>query len=176
MDEAVFVRQWQELYLTGAFASRDRTVQCEAGWYDWFCRDESLAGRLQELAPVVMEITDPFILDNYYVWFKNNCPLHGPLYDDVRFEPLSEDWDGKYFMVSADCPYEDEKWVLYTERNGFDGPEFTCRNVREMVKYINGMGRELEQGIQSSREDAEKNSVKSEKTTNVSRKRSEPER
>ena len=104
MRDNVSVRQWQALYRAGAFSSKARTVQIEAGWYDWFCRDESLAGRLKQIAPAVMGITDPFILDNFYVWFKNNCPLNGPLYDDVRFEPLSGDRDGKYFLVIKDSP------------------------------------------------------------------------
>ncbi len=34
------VRTWQERFRAGDFSSRDRAVQCEAGWYDWFCRDE----------------------------------------------------------------------------------------------------------------------------------------
>ncbi|MBS6641704.1 MAG: hypothetical protein KH295_11730 [Clostridiaceae bacterium] len=142
------VRQWQERFRAGDFSSRDRSVQCEAGWYDWFCRDEALAGRLKKLSGVVLGITDPFILDNYYVWFKNNCPVYGPLYDDVRFEPLSGERDGKYFVISLDSPHEQMKWALFTERYGYDAPEFECGNVRDMVKYVNAIAPELAQGIQ----------------------------
>ena len=146
MRENISVGQWQTLYRSGAFDAKDRAVQCEAGWYDWFCRDEALASRLKQLAPVVMGITDPFIQDNYYVWFKNNCPMNGPLYDDVRFEPLTGERGGKYFLVTRDSPHEKAKWALYTERGGFDAPEFQCANVREMIRYLNGLGPELSQG------------------------------
>ena len=94
-----------------------------------------------------MGITEPYILDNYYVWFKNNCPLTGPLYDDVRFDLLSGERNGKYFVVSLDSPHEKEKWALYTERSGYDKAEFACRDIREMARYINGMAPELEKGI-----------------------------
>ncbi|UQT48475.1 hypothetical protein M5E87_28645 [Flavonifractor plautii] len=140
------VRTWQERFRAGDFSSRDRAVQCEAYWYDWFCRDDALAGRLKKISSVVLGITDPFILDNYYVWFKNNCPLEGPLYDDVRFEPLTGERDGKYFLVALDSHHELIKWTLYTERYGYDAPEFCCGNVREMTAYINAMAPELAQG------------------------------
>ena len=145
MCEAVSVRQWQENFRNGAYAAKDTATQCSAGWYDWFCQNEALAGRLKQIAPAVIGITDPFILDNFYVWFKNNCPLSGPLYDDVRFEPLTGERDGKYFMVAKDSPHETAKWVLYTERHGFEEPEFQCSNVRDMVRYLNQLGPELAQ-------------------------------
>ena len=147
MPDELSVRQWQERFRAGAFAHSDITTQCEAGWYDWFCQDYALAGRLKKIGRVVMGITDPFILDNYYVWFKNNCPLDGPLYDDARFEPLSGERDSKYFVVSLDSPHERMKWALVTERYGFDAPEFDCRDVREMVKYINTSARSCSRAL-----------------------------
>ena len=147
MPDELSVRQWQEKFRAGAFSTPDRYTQCEAGWYDWFCRDEALAGRLKKIGRVVMGITDPFILDNYYVWFKNNCPASGPLYDDVRFEPLSGERGGQYFVVTLDSPHERAKWALTTERFGYEAPEFECGNIREMVRYINALGPELAKGI-----------------------------
>ena len=143
MPDELSVRQWQEKFQAGDFDSPDFTVQCEAGWYDWFCDDDELADRLKEIGEVVMGISDPFILDNYYVWFKNNCPLDGPLYDDVRFEPLSEERDGRYFVVLLDSPHETSRYTLYTERHGFDQPEFECEKIGQMTGYINNMAHEL---------------------------------
>lgn len=146
-EEHISVRQWQERFRAGAYQDKSFATQCEAGWYDWFCKTEALAGRLKKISSVVMGITDPYILDNYYVWFKNNCPMVGPLYDDVRFEPLSGDRDGKYFVVCLDSPHENKRWALITERYDFGAPEFECDNVRDMAKYINAMARELDQGV-----------------------------
>ena len=146
MEERISVREWQKRYKAGQFSNEARSVQCEAGWYDWFCEDEALAGRLEQLAPVIMGITEPSILDNYYLWLKNNCPMVGNLYDDVRFEPLTGERDGKYFLVMLDSPHEESRWTLYTERHGFDDPEFSCKSVCEMTQYLNRHGKEIWEG------------------------------
>ena len=75
MSEMLSVRQWQDLFRSGAFQDRSRETQIRAGWYDWFCSDTALAGRLQRIGRVVMGITEPAILDNYYVPLVHRHPL-----------------------------------------------------------------------------------------------------
>lgn len=74
---------------------------------------------------------------------KTTALWTAPPYDDVRFEPLEGDRCGRYFVVSQDCTYEKQKWTLYTERGGFQEPEFGCQSVREMQRYLNEHGKEL---------------------------------
>ena len=55
-------------------------------FYDWFCKDAALERKANILFPKVkkfIESTQVDILDTY-VFFKNNCPGAGPLYDDFR--------------------------------------------------------------------------------------------
>jgi len=55
-------------------------------WYDWFCKETSLENKgkrlLQKLSAI--QKSPKFDNDKTYVFFKNNCPLHGSLYDDFR--------------------------------------------------------------------------------------------
>lgn len=86
----ISIRQWIENYNSGKYDSQDVKVQCEAGWYDWFCRNESLCGKTKRLAPKVKQLAKSSKVDvnNWYVWFKNNCPVFGSLYDDIRFADI----------------------------------------------------------------------------------------
>ena len=86
----ISIRQWIENYNSSKYDSQDVKVQCEAGWYDWFCRNESLCGKTKRLAPKVKQLakSSKVDVDNWYVWFKNNCPVFGSLYDDIRFADI----------------------------------------------------------------------------------------
>ena len=57
------------------------------GFYDWFCKDSSLRIRAERLMPKVIRFvkSKPNLnLEKHYVFFKNNCPVVGPTYDDFR--------------------------------------------------------------------------------------------
>lgn len=140
MDEHISVREWRERFQAGTFDNDE-----QAGWEDF--HDPLNEHSVQTLARLVMGITDPFILDHYYLCFKDNLPAAGPPYADVRFMPLDEDME-KYFLVSLDSPHERTKWALVTTRYGYGNPEFESKNIRSMIRYINHIGPELEQGIQ----------------------------
>lgn len=55
-------------------------------WYDWFCKNSSLENKGKRLLQKLRAISSSKKFDNdkCYVFFKNNCPCVGNLFDDFR--------------------------------------------------------------------------------------------
>lgn len=145
--ENITVREWIRKFNNGEFDAKDFDTQCKAGWYDWFCRNESLAGRLKKMGNIIKDIKSDYILDNYRVWFKNNCPVYAPLYDDFRLEPLNEERrDELYFGVCCGHPHGSEfMYEIFTARSWYE-TEFECKNKREVLNVIEQLASEFQKG------------------------------
>ena len=78
--------EWIENFKNGNYNDPDVKVQIKAGWYDWFCKDQSLAAKTKSLGRKLIQIVNSSKInpETSYVFFKNNCPMFGSLYDDFR--------------------------------------------------------------------------------------------
>ena len=115
------IREFLKMYDEGKFNSPDVQAQIEAGWYDWFCKDTSLANKTKKLVSKLKQIVNsPKIdQDKMYVFFKNNCPVFGSLYDDFRICSL-ETGDVIYTITPASGHNSDKGTAtLWGKENNF---------------------------------------------------------
>ncbi len=135
--ERLNIRDWQKSFINGEFDLADRITQIKAGWYDWFCRDTSLRNKTIKLGNIIKRIKSggKADLEKNYVFFKNNCPCYGGLYDDFRICDI-ETRDVQ-LTISVNCSYENARYTVYGRKNNFEEPIFKTKSVRELVKWIN---------------------------------------
>lgn len=80
------LRQQLEAFEQGKFLDSEGNESWCYNFYDWFCKDSALKAKSEKLFKMVKRWvkkrnTD---VDKVYVFFKNNCPMNGSLYDDFR--------------------------------------------------------------------------------------------
>ncbi len=92
------------------------------GFFDWFCKDESLRNKAKilfsRLKSILRTKTTKFDPTKCYVFFKNNCPGVGKLYDDLRICDM-ETGDVLYTVVPNNGRGEAELWG---DENDFEKP------------------------------------------------------
>lgn len=149
---SITVREWIEKFNNGEFDSKDIKTQCVAGWIDWHCAEEELPGRLKAMGNIIKNIKDDYILDNFKVDFKNNCPVYSPLFDYFRFTPIKKGKEAidsnivnkLTFGVECGHPFGgDFMYEIFTGRSGYS-VEFHCKNEQEVLKVITQLAKELQ--------------------------------
>lgn len=141
MVPEISARRWIQRFKEGGYNNPNWGVQIAAGWYDWFCDNSSLRNKTYKMGKIIAKIHNggKIDLDKNYVWFKNNCPLYGPLYDDFRFASL-EDREVQ-FTIQIDCCCNKKKYAVYGRRHKggefSEKPLFECSDSRILVKWFN---------------------------------------
>lgn len=100
-------------------------------FYDWFCKDSSLERKANALFPKVKrflkENSEIDILSTY-VFFKNNCPVNGPLYDDFRICNENE----VLFTVIPKCSHSGKAEIWGKNTSG----KFECLKQAETFSKL----------------------------------------
>ena len=134
------IREWQVQYARGDFNKNDFKTMCDAGWYDWFCKDTQLKSRLDKMAKIIMQLkmSDRIDIDKMGVYFKNNCPLAYPTYDDFRLYYLNGS-ENEYVIEMISDAVKARHGANYAifHKSNWRTPIYTCRTSAEVVKWLN---------------------------------------
>lgn len=147
MKDRISIKEWIDKFLSGEFDKKDSfsediKTQIQAGWYDWFCKDSSLANKTKKMGNIVRQVKrgGKVNLDDWYVWFKNNCPLNGPLYDDFRFAKL--DTGDVQMTIQINCCWNKHRYSVWGRRGEdkefeHENPLFETDSLKDLVKWFN---------------------------------------
>lgn len=141
MNNRISISEWIDKYNNNEFNTYNIKKQIEAGWYDWFCKNNTLKSKTIKMGKIINKLKagGKVKLTDWYVWFKNNCPLNGLLYDDFRFARL--DSGDVMFIVQMDCCWNEFRFSVYGRtpdgEGHWDEPLFQCNSVKELVNWLN---------------------------------------
>lgn len=127
------LRQQLEAFENGVFLDSDG--QEDSGcfvFFDWFCKDSSLKRKAESLfkkTKIFVKMKD-VDLDSTYVFFKNNCPLAGPTYDDFRICDIES--GNVIFTVTPKSGHTDMA-ELWGRENNFKEPLKTGKVFSDLL-------------------------------------------
>ncbi len=130
------VQEFVGKFVCGEFDSTDTETQIKAGWYDWFCDSKSLARRTQTLGKLLVAIAKSKKFDpkNTYVFFKNNCPVNGGLYDSFSICSLDQG-RAVLFWVSPKCTHSGKAEVYDMQSETSETP-VVLGTVQDIKNYF----------------------------------------
>jgi len=109
-------------------------------FYDWFCSDASLERRAKSLQKKVIKLLDRFRnegrainCDSVYVFFKNNCPMSGPLYDSFSICDC-ESGDVLYWVTGKSG--HSGQAEIFSREKGFKEPLAIASSFSQLLKLI----------------------------------------
>jgi len=135
--QTVSIAEQIESLKSGNILSSNGSLNESGCWnfYDWFCKDSSLQNKAKRLMPMVQKLVTALGVDpkTHYVFFKNNCPVNGPLYDDLRICNIQSGHVIWNFTPKSGHSGMAELWG---RENDFKDAIATGKNMTELLKNI----------------------------------------
>lgn len=94
-------------------------------FYDWFCKTSSLQSKSETLITnlkTILKNNKRFDPAKCYVFFKNNCPCEGDLYDDFRICDIET--RNVLYTVAPSNPHNNGQASVWGYENAFNKPLF----------------------------------------------------
>lgn len=122
-----------EAFDQGRYIDSDGQESRCFNFYDWFCKDSSLKNKSDKLfrAARRFAVKKNIDMQKHYVFFKNNCPMRGPLYDDFRI--CEVETGNVVFTVTPKCGHSGMAEV-WGKENDFKEPIFQGNTLNEYYK------------------------------------------
>ncbi len=104
-------------------------------FYDWFCKDSSLQRKSDNLFRAVQTFVKKFNIDTdkNYVFFKNNCPMLGPLYDS--FSICDVETGDVQFWVTPKSGHT-RRAEICSRTNNFNQPLYSGESLSEIYRKM----------------------------------------
>ena len=101
-------------------------------WYDWFCEDSQLFEKGKHMMNIISEINNENLLDNTYVFFKNNFSQRN--YDSFSICDINSG-DVLYWIGIKDP--SSTKFCSIYKKDNWDIPSLETNNVEKVVEFLN---------------------------------------
>ena len=106
-------------------------------FYDWFCKDSSLKNKAERLFKQVekfLTVHPEIDQEKTYVFFKNNCPMIGSLYDDFRICDIET--GDVIFTVTPKTGHKNQKFPasIWGRENDFKAPLKEANTFSDLLK------------------------------------------
>jgi hypothetical protein len=134
MSKNISLKQQLEAFKNGTILASDGTMDWCFNFYDWFCKDSSLENKAKRLFPMVAKFVNihrEIDTEKVYVFFKNNCPVNGPLYDDFR---ICDRETGDVLWTVIPKSGHSGMFEAYSRSYGFSEPVYKGKNITEALK------------------------------------------
>jgi len=132
------LKQQLEAFKQGRYLDSDGNESRCYTFYDWFCKETSLKAKSDKLFRQTQKFVDLMGIDQekHYVFFKNNCPVNGPLYDS--FSICSTDSREVIWWITPKSGHTGEAEVYWREK-GFNTPYATGKNFMDLLENLQAM-------------------------------------